>query len=135
MTAPRLSLLATALLLGSAAAPVRAQYVPPSGRPGYSPYLNLARPGVPPALNYFGLVRPELEFRRDVVGLQNQIGTLQQSLVSGTGTDPSAPLTTGHAATFMNLSHYYSGSFYPGVTSGFRGGSIAARTAPNTARR
>lgn len=75
-------------------------------QPTYSPYLNLARPGNV-GLNYYGLVRPEVNFRNSIGGLQQDVNTLNQPY-----TDPTTPNTflyTGHASQFNNLSHYYGG--------------------------
>jgi hypothetical protein len=76
----------------------------PVGNPGYSPYQNLFRGG-PIYQNYYGLVRPELQFRGAIGALQQQV-TLNQAgladLAAGTG-----PLTTGHPSQFLNTSHYF----------------------------
>jgi hypothetical protein len=93
---------------------VQAQAPPP---PGYSPYLNLVRPGNPGA-NYYGLVRPQVEFRADLLRLQRNTTALQTGLSQMSGGD----LTTGHAAGFM-----YYGGYYPGLS---RGGA-PARSLPN----
>jgi len=86
--------------------PANAQ--PPGAPRGpYSPYLNLARPGNP-AINYYGLVRPEQEFRSGIAGLRNQVGALNQE-VNAMRPGATAPLQTGHPVAFMNYSHYYSG--------------------------
>src|SRR5262245_58747136 len=52
----------------------------PSGIPAYSPYLNLLRPGNPAFMNYYGLVRPELDFRAAVRGLQQQVTANRQTI-------------------------------------------------------
>src|SRR4051812_18227610 len=44
----------------------------PSG-PTVSPYLNLLRPGNSPALNYYGLVRPQFQTNADLLGLQQRM--------------------------------------------------------------
>ena len=85
--------------------------------PGYSPYLNLARPGSP-GMNYYGLVRPQVEFRKDVQSLQRNTTRLQTDLNQMGG-----DLATGHAAGFM-----YFGGYYPGLG---RGG-LPARSLPDT---
>jgi hypothetical protein len=76
--------------------------------PGYSPYLNLARPGSP-GMNYYGLVRPEIEFRNNLQQLQRNTTRLQSQFSQATGGD----LSTGHPAAFM-----YYGGFYPGLGQG-----------------
>ena len=92
--------------------PVRGQAPPP----GYSPYLNLARPGNA-GINYYGLVRPQIEIRGDLQQLQRNTTRLQTDLTQATGGE----LTTGHAAGFM-----YYGGYYPSLG---RGGA-PARTVP-----
>src|SRR5262245_12524565 len=50
----------------------------PYARPVVSPYLNLARGGNP-AINYFGLTKPQLDFNKQVQ-LQQQQGALPLQL-------------------------------------------------------
>src|SRR5207248_1125492 len=60
---------------------------PPPGpgmTPGFSPYLNLLNRGNP-AINYYGLVRPQFAFQNAIAGLQHQ----QQSLAQPA--DPTDP--------------------------------------------
>ncbi len=80
-------------------------------RSGLSPYLNLARGGLP-AVNYYGLVAPQIQTQQALTQLQfdvqqglrtPQLGQQQQL----------QPLTTGHAATYFNLSHYYPVGGFP----------------------
>ncbi len=80
----------------------RAQGQPPPS--GYSPYLNLVRPGSP-GMNYYGLVRPEVEFRNNLQQLQRNTTRLQSDLSQATGGD----LSTGHPSAFMYYGGYYSG--------------------------
>ncbi len=54
----------------------------PYSRPAYSPYLNLLRGGASPATNYFGLVRPQLDFRSGLLQLQQQTATLDQGFAT-----------------------------------------------------
>jgi hypothetical protein len=69
--------LGAAVALSAGAA--RAQfgyYSPPQTSPfprADQPLLNLARGGNP-AINYYGLVRPQLEFQQSIYGLQQQVG-------------------------------------------------------------
>ena len=62
--------------LGLALASERAA-AQPQNPPPYSPYLNLNRPGATAAQNYFGLVRPELEFRNAYRVIQQQVTATQ----------------------------------------------------------
>jgi hypothetical protein len=78
----------------------------PYTQPAVSPYLNLTRRGSSAGVNYFGLVRPQLEFRNAYRELQqqsvnNQFGTAQSS-------DPQTGLPhTGHTAVFLNTGGYF----------------------------
>jgi hypothetical protein len=98
----------------------------PYAPPPYSPYLNLLRPGIPVYQNYYGLVRPELEFRGGIQGLQQQVNTVG-SLAAADAAALGLP-TTGHPIQFMNYSHYYGGGV---ARSGFSrsGSSSSAPTA------
>ena len=73
--------------------------------PPYSPYLNLFRNGNPTYLNYYGLVRPEIDFRNQVYGLQQGV-TANAEAISSYDQTTGLPLT-GHATQFMNTSHYF----------------------------
>ena len=76
--------------------------------PAFSPYLNLLRGGGSPALNYYGIVRPEMQFRQSIQNLSNDINLNQQAigdLAAGGG----LPLT-GHSTQFMNLGGYFMNS-------------------------
>src|SRR5262245_10941358 len=111
--------LAAGLALGSSAEAQTPVYTPRTqfGRgssPTYSPYLNLLRPGNT-AINYYGLVRPEFEFRNNIGTLQQQVGTLQQDLTQATN-QANGVLTTGHPTQFLNLGGYF------GSSSAARGG-------------
>jgi hypothetical protein len=108
-------------------------YIPPRP-PVWSPYLNLVRPGGTPTQNYFGLVRPELEFRggiqandRQLFGTQQNLADLQNNVQAGLLSNRSAPLpVTGHPVRFMDISGYYQNR--SGGTSANR--NQAAPTAP-----
>src|SRR5262245_26106356 len=93
---------------------------PGAAPPAYSPYLNLTRPGNV-ANNYYGLVRPEIQFRNSLQGLQTQYGNLNQAITEGTQSGPGGFRPTGHSTAFMNFGHYYSlkgRSLQPAGTSG-----------------
>jgi hypothetical protein len=105
----------------------RAQYPgqprPTASSPAYSPYLNLLRPGNT-ANNYYGLVRPQLDFQNQVSTLQQQYGALNQT-VNGQPADQQLALpATGHGAVFMNY-----GRYYPGMAGGRAGGRPGAAPA------
>jgi len=103
---------ALALLVPSALA----QYGAPAlqrGIPGYnsapvSPYINLLQRGTNPAINYYGLVRPTINFQNSMLGLQQEI-TQTNAQVNATDQALLALPDTGHAASFMNTSHYFGG--------------------------
>jgi hypothetical protein len=76
----------------------------PYQRPTVSPYLNLARGGTP-ALNYYNLVRPQVEFQNSIQRLQQDVATNQQTVA---GLDAALTLpATGHATRFMDYSQYF----------------------------
>jgi hypothetical protein len=77
-------------------------YRPP---PAVSPYLNILRGGQGPGLNYYNLVRPEVEFRGAIQQLQTQNATTSQALAALEST--SGLPTTGHRTGFMNYSQYF----------------------------
>ena len=66
-------------------------------------YLNLTRGGNP-AVNYYGIVRPNAFNQNALVTMQQDYNSLTQS---STQSDSNSVRATGHAATFMNFGHYY----------------------------
>jgi hypothetical protein len=113
----QLSLTALALVLGLAS---YAQAQPPSRYspgPAFSPYLNLFRQGTNPAINYYGIVRPEIDFRTSIQGLQQDVGALT---APPTGHDPGATQAlppTGHTPRFQNYGTYYGRSLTTGLVT------------------
>jgi len=92
------------LLASVAVVPVLAQ-APPPYRPPVSPYINLGRQqGLNPAINYYGIIRPQLQFSSSVQQLQQQISTNQQGI---TDLQASALPATGHSAQFMNYQRFF----------------------------
>jgi hypothetical protein len=80
-------------------------------RPTTSPYLNLLRPGAAPAINYFGLVQPQINTSQNISQLQQQVGVLDSTLLNS-GMTTNAPtagsvLTTGHPVVFFNYGAYF----------------------------
>jgi hypothetical protein len=73
--------------------------------PAISPYLNLNRLGAPPAINYYNLVRPQIDYGTAIQGLEQQVVTGQQN-VAGIEAAVGAP-TTGHAVGFQNHLRYF----------------------------
>lgn len=89
----------------------------PITRPAYSPYLNLLRPGGSFTQNYFGMVRPELDFRSSIGGLQQQVQTNQQ-MIGSLDQSLGVPIT-GHPTYFLNTSGYFSGGRQGGQIGSF----------------
>jgi hypothetical protein len=75
----------------------------------------MLRRGNSPALNYFGLVRPELNFMNSLNSLQQQVGNDQQAI--GDLQADNLP-TTGHSAMFLNTRGYFQSM--NGATAGNR---------------
>jgi hypothetical protein len=94
-------------------------YSPPQvGPPAFPPILNLNRSGTNPAINYFGLVRPQQQAMQQLANLQ-----YQQSLLAGAaGTlgvvapDQAVPLsTTGHPVRYFDYARYFPLGGLPGA--------------------
>ena len=77
--------------------------------PAFSPYLNLLRSGGSPALNYFGLVRPEMQFRQAIQTLNSDVAQNRQQIGNLDPTNSALPFT-GHTTQFMNLGGYFMNS-------------------------
>jgi len=75
--------------------------------PSVSPYINLI--GRNPVINYFGVVRPELESRKIQAQQYQAIQTLGRQLpgAEAKSADVWSLPKTGHTSYFMNFSHYY----------------------------
>ncbi len=111
---------AAAAAVGLGAGEVRAQV----GPPGYSPYLNLVRPGSP-GINYYGLVRPQVDIRNDVRQLQQTTTSIQ----TGVSQIVAGDLVTGHQSGYMNFSHYYGGALRGGIAARGPVGGLAVGAA------
>ncbi len=131
-------LLAAALFSAGLPALARAQYpysqypynnrpgVNPNTRPAVSPFLNLVRPGTNPAVNYYDLVRPQVEFRSGLLQLQQQTN----QIATYSGLEENATITsTGHPTQFVNYLHYYG---YSGSNVGRYPGGVATTTQNRT---
>jgi hypothetical protein len=96
------------------ASPALAQYPQPAqgfgprNPPPYSPYLNLLRNNNSFLQNYYGLVRPEIEFRNQLQFQQQQIG-YTQSLALATGRQVASTElpVTGNVGRFLDTSGYF----------------------------
>jgi hypothetical protein len=82
--------------------PIPGGYVRPSP---FSPYLNLNRGGSA-ALNYYGLVRPEMQFRQSLLNLAGDVSSNQQA-IGNLGAVSDQFSFTGHPTQFMNLGGYF----------------------------
>jgi hypothetical protein len=75
----------------------------PANRPAVSPYVNILRGGATAGVNYYGLVKPEVDFRNAITQNQQQIAANGQS-ISNLGAES---LTTGHSARYMTHWAYF----------------------------
>ncbi|QDU24156.1 hypothetical protein [Urbifossiella limnaea] len=116
--------LVAAAVLGTLAGAAKAQPPVPGGvggagniqRPSFSPYLNLLRSGSP-ALNYYGLVRPDQQFRQSITNLQGSVAANQQAIGGlQSEVEVGAPVT-GHPTQFLNYGGYFLNSG-PGSVGG-----------------
>lgn len=108
--------------------------LPPRSNPAISPYLNLLRPENPPAINYYGLVKPQTEFRNNINQLDQRVTNEQQQLTQQDQQGASTLPPTGHAVGFQTQSRYFMTLKGPGgqgasFTSG-RPPTNAARSQP-----
>jgi hypothetical protein len=88
--------------------PPRGPSGPTVARPAFSPYLNLARQDVPAAINYYGLVRPQIATYQSLQSLQQQITTVAQAEAGASQglVDPGLPVT-GQPVSFLNHGGYF----------------------------
>jgi hypothetical protein len=75
-------------------------------QPPVSPYLNINRLGASPAVNYYNIVQPQLQFASQIAQLNQQTNQIQGAVNQGATGGPES-LRTGHMAYFGNYSHYY----------------------------
>ncbi len=118
----RILLLAALSLAALPALETSARAQPPGGPPGgpfagprqgaFSPYLNLTRQGASPAVNYYGLVRPQVQFGDSIQQLQRQAAVGPFSSSSDATADQ--PSLTGHSFGFQNQYLYYQNQYYAG---------------------
>lgn len=92
-------------------------YANPYGTPAISPYLNMNRGGFP-AINYYGLVQPQVNTAKQLQMLQqNQAVQTQLGLIQDQDA-LTAYAITGHPTAFSNYSHYF------GRGAGSSGGAL-----------
>jgi hypothetical protein len=94
---------------GAAHAQVQGYQMNRAQTPGFSPYLNILRGGSSPAINYYGIVRPEITFANSLY----QLGA-EQNLLQGQQANQQSALAaytalpaTGHPAGFQTQSRYF----------------------------
>lgn len=82
--------------------------------PPVSPYLNLAQPGLDPAITFGAIIQPELQLRNTLVNQQNmignqqnQIGGITQQLQGPPQTQTPVLLETGHKTMFLDTGNYF----------------------------
>ncbi|MCI0379608.1 MAG: hypothetical protein L0215_18525 [Gemmataceae bacterium] len=75
-------------------------------KPTVSPYLNLARRGSNPAINYYNLVKPEFAFRSALKQLEEDARETDQTISELREASEQLP-ATGHAAGFQNHLKYF----------------------------
>lgn len=120
------ALVATGLLFAFAGTAFAQPQLGAPPRPAFSPYLNLARQGGSPALNYYGLVRPEVQARQSIQNLQGAVAANQQAL----GDVQNGVLEvseTGHQTMFLNQGSYFLNGGR-GTTGGGGQGSLGRNT-------
>ena len=136
-----------ALILGANRAIAQFPGNPVGGaqRPTFSPYLNLNRPGTSPAVNYFGIVRPQFQALSTFQSLEQQSATNRQAIADNGNSATGLP-TTGKQVYFLNTGGYFmnlspnqgqggSGSSF-GSFGGGMSGSAGVRNKPvSTSRR
>ena len=112
------------------AQPQIGSYQPPINNPAFSPYLNLNnRGGTNAAINYFGIVQPQMQMQNAIQQLQGQVTTTQDALTAG---QALAPVTTGHGVQFMNSTPYFMrpAVSLPGTSGMATAATATAATAP-----
>ena len=112
-----MSILSLAATAGLASAQVPGGAGVPAGRPGFSPYLNLLRQGNPAYLNYYGLVRPQMQNQEAFGSLQGQIQANSTSLARIASEGSGGLPDTGKSFGYFNHQGYFLNN-----RSGGRGG-------------
>jgi hypothetical protein len=105
------ALIALALVLASSTVFAQAPITPqaptqPYSPPVFSPYLNLLNRGNP-AINYYGIVRPEVQDQQQLQRLQFGLARTNAEIEATTTTAPGLLPTTGHTVGFMTQARYF----------------------------
>lgn len=130
-----LSITGLLLLQSVAFAQPQAPQGNPANTPAFSPYLNLLRPTGSIALNYFGIVEPQLQFQQNFNQLQQQNQQFGQQLNNMQSYQQQLQQQflfpfTGHGATFNNTGHYFSSNPAMGGGGSGLGQSLGGFQAP-----
>src|SRR5262249_25122255 len=92
-----------------AASGARGQYPasgpPTTSPPPVSPYINIIRRGADPGINYYGIVKPQVDTRASIQGLQQQVQSINNDVQQGN--QQTGLPTTGHPVQFQNLTPYF----------------------------
>jgi hypothetical protein len=99
------------------------QYGPMTGNTAYTPYVNLLQRNVNPAINYLGIVQPQLQAQATFQQLQNEINRTPPGFIG-------PPRNTGIADTGYAPARYMQYSQYFGTLSGPR--NFSYQTTPGT---
>jgi len=81
------------------------------GQQPISPYLNLLRGNGSPVINYYGLVRPQMQAQSNFQSLQNQLNPYN---AAQNANGYEQPLVTGHPFGFQNSRMYFQNQFIAG---------------------
>jgi hypothetical protein len=105
------ALTALAFVLAAGAVYAQAPIVPlaptqPYSPPVLSPYLNLLNRGNP-AINYYGIVRPEVQDQQQLQRLQFGLARTTAEVEAATTTAAPGLPTTGHTVSFMTHASYF----------------------------
>ncbi|HEV3257614.1 MAG TPA: hypothetical protein VG013_12080 [Gemmataceae bacterium] len=107
-------------LLAALAPSAQAQYnrpvTNPYQQPAFSPWLNLTRPGGSAFTNYYGFVRPQLDFASGLTQLGQQQALLQQNVANLD--QATGQLITGTRSSFMTHRRYFMNNGSGGVGTG-----------------
>jgi hypothetical protein len=105
---------------------------PQNAPPAFSPFLNLNRAGANPAINYFGLVRPQQQTMQQLANLQYQQNMLAGAGATGAVGADQALLqsTTGHPVRYFDYSRYFPLGGLPGGFGTANGVAPGAAAAP-----
>jgi hypothetical protein len=107
----KLALLALTTLLAAGSLYAQAPLVPqgstqPYSPPVVSPYLNLLNRGNP-AINYYGIVRPEVQEQQQLQRLQFGLARTNAEVETAATTGFGVTAATGHSVGFMTQATFF----------------------------